>query len=87
MLETEQNIKIRIEAVILTIISHTFLHQKDGFPHQTKTAHAMLISTFPTGESLGLWGSYRTRWWRATGHTGSEVEFALSDRRSWEMDI
>ena len=45
----------------------------------------MLISPFPTGESLGLQDSYQTGGQRAPGHIGSEVE--MSDRGSWETGI
>lgn len=31
-----------------------------SFHIKQTTVRAMLISTFPTGESLGLWGSYQT---------------------------
>lgn len=34
MHQTASDIKIRMEALILIIILHTFLHQKDVFAHQ-----------------------------------------------------
>lgn len=76
MLKTEENIKIRRETVILIIISHFRIFTSKGC---LSTSNAMLISPFPTGESLGLQGSYQTRGHRAAGHTGSEVE--MSDGR------
>lgn len=70
---------IKTEVAILIKLLF-FKIKRMSFHIKQMAAHAMVISSFPAGKSLGLWSSYQCTGQNARGQSGSEAEISLFDR-------